>query len=83
MLFSKNAAKVSRFLHELDRYSISMNGPNDVEALREQVAVLVAERQALRACEGDRVLLEENRLEIARLQQRLAHALIARHSAAA
>ena len=50
-----------------------------VEALSAQIAGLVAERQALRASAADRDALERNRREIARLQQRLSAALIARH----
>jgi hypothetical protein len=43
---------------------------------------LVAERQALREAAADATTLERNRLEIARLQQRLSEALIREHAAA-
>ena len=60
-----------------------MNAAHDtgvsVEVLTEQISDLVGERQALRASAADRDALERNRREIARLQQRLSEALIARH----
>ena len=60
-----------------------MNAADDisvsVEVLTEQIGNLVGERQALRATAADRDALERNRREIARLQQRLSEALIARH----
>ncbi|MEX0674667.1 MAG: hypothetical protein WD067_07825 [Gaiellaceae bacterium] len=43
---------------------------------------LVAERQALRDAAADATELERNRLQIARLQQRLSEALIREHVAA-
>jgi hypothetical protein len=52
------------------------------EALHEWLGRLVAERQALRAAAADATALERNRLEIARLQQRLSAALIREHAAA-
>jgi hypothetical protein len=55
---------------------------NDVETLQERIAGLVYERQELRAAHADRERLEQNRLEIADLQQRLSRALIARHTPA-
>lgn len=55
----------------------------DIDLLRERLATLVAERQALRAANCDRQRLEQNRVEIAQLQQRLSHALIERHLTAA
>ena len=54
-----------------------------VEALGEQIALLVRERQKLRASAATYAELERNRIEIARLQQRLSRALIERHLAAA
>jgi len=51
-----------------------------VEALNERIAALVQERQALRAVSADVAELERNRIEIARLQQRLSLALIDRHA---
>ena len=54
-----------------------------VEALTDGIARLVSERQRLRAAGADDARLEENRLEIARLQQRLSKALIRRYLPAA
>ena len=54
-----------------------------VEVLTESIGRLVAERQALRAEGADREALEENRVEIARLQRELSDALIARFLPAA
>ena len=50
-----------------------------VEELGERIAVLVGERQALREAAAPPGALEENRRQIADLQQRLSDALIARH----
>jgi hypothetical protein len=50
-----------------------------VEGLTRQVAALVAERQQLRTSGADAAALERNRLEIARVQWELGHALIERH----
>jgi hypothetical protein len=50
-----------------------------VEALADAIAALVSERQALRAGAPDHARLEQNRLEIARLQRQLSEALIQRH----
>ena len=50
-----------------------------VEGLREELRVLVAERQAMREREAGRDELESNRLELAQRQVRLSHALIHRH----
>lgn len=47
--------------------------------LQEAIHVLVAERQAMRACGVDRAQLERNRLELVRLQWRLSQAFIRRH----
>ena len=52
---------------------------DSIEALGEEIGTLVAERQSLRAGGADPERLELNRLEICRLQRRLAHALIARY----
>jgi regulator of replication initiation timing len=54
-----------------------------VESLSEQITRLVSERQALRAAAADAAALEQNRLEIARLQQRLSAALIHQYGPAA
>ena len=50
-----------------------------VEALTERILALVGERQALRAAGANGATLEENRIEIARLQQLLSRALIQRY----
>jgi hypothetical protein len=50
-----------------------------VETLCERIAAFVSERQRLRAIAADRETLEQNRLEIAHLQQRLSVALIRRY----
>ena len=50
-----------------------------VETLIERIAAFVSERQRLRAIDAEREALEQNRLEIARLQQRLSVALIKRY----
>jgi hypothetical protein len=50
-----------------------------VELLQTEISVLCSQRQHLRAAgaaDGD---LEQNRLEVARLQWELSHALIGRH----
>ena len=50
-----------------------------VEDLQADIGVLTAERQRLRSMGSDDADLERNRLEIARLQWELSHALIGRH----
>ncbi|MBA2476156.1 MAG: hypothetical protein H0V40_09420 [Actinobacteria bacterium] len=50
-----------------------------VETLAGRIASLVEERQALRGEIAAPAQLEQNRREIARLQQRLSEALIARY----
>jgi hypothetical protein len=50
-----------------------------VETLSERIAAFVSERQRLRAIDAERDTLERNRIEIARLQQRLSVALIRRY----
>jgi hypothetical protein len=50
-----------------------------VEALTVRIAVLVAERQELRVSGAAEAAIERNRLQIARAQWELAHALIERH----
>jgi hypothetical protein len=54
-----------------------------VEALQAEIGVLCAERQTLRAVGSDEGHLERNRLEIARLQWELSHALIGRYARSA
>ena len=51
-----------------------------VEVLNERIAMLVEERQALRASGATAAILERNRLQIARSNWELAHALIERHA---
>jgi hypothetical protein len=50
-----------------------------LDELREQIATLVAQRQQLRSFGATGALLEQNRLQLARSQQELSHALIERH----
>ena len=54
-----------------------------VEHLTARIRALVSERQRLRAGAAAPEALEENRLEIVRLQWTLSRALIARHLPAA
>ena len=51
-----------------------------VDVLLESLALLVRERQELRAVGADGAALERNRVEIVRRQQDLARALIARYA---
>jgi hypothetical protein len=61
---------------------ISHAAPDDsaksVELLQTEIGVLCSERQRLRAAGAPDGELEQNRLEIARLQWELSHALIGR-----
>jgi len=50
-----------------------------VESLNERLCALTLERQELRARDADPVALERNRVEIARAQWDLSHALIERY----
>ena len=50
-----------------------------VEALQERHEALVAQRQELRRSGGEDAALERNRIQIARCQFELAHALIERY----
>lgn len=56
---------------------------DSVESLSERIADLVRERQELRAAAADARTLEQNRLEIARMQQRLSEALIRQYGGSA
>lgn len=53
--------------------------PASVEVLTLRIAELVAERQQLRAGGSGPAALEQNRIQIARAQWELGHALIDRH----
>jgi hypothetical protein len=60
---------------------ISGDAPTkSVEALQAELGVLTAERQHLRSTGCDESGLERNRVEIARLQWELSHALIVRYA---
>ena len=54
-----------------------------VEDLQAEIGVLTAERQRLRTAGSNESDLERNRLEIARLQWELSHALIVRYARSA
>jgi hypothetical protein len=54
--------------------------PKSVEDLQTEIGFHCAERQQLRASGADERELERNRLEIARLQWELSHALIWRYA---
>jgi len=58
-----------------------MTGANHerVETLHERIGKLVNERQALREREAQGHEMEQNRVEIAQLQQKLSQALIAQY----
>jgi hypothetical protein len=58
-------------------------GVSTVEEIYVSLAALVAQRQGLRATTADASLLEQNRVEIARLQRHLSDALIKRYLPAA
>ena len=64
----------------LDSHAV---GPDTIDALTQRIAALVGERQALRDAGAEPVVLEQNRVEIARAQQELSAALIVRHLPAA
>jgi hypothetical protein len=56
---------------------------SSVELLTVRIAALVAERQDLRVSGAGPAAVEQNRLQIARAQWELSHALIERHLPAA
>jgi hypothetical protein len=58
-------------------------GRSSVEVLTVRIASLVAERQELRVSGAAEAAIERNRLQIARAQWELSHALIERHLPAA
>lgn len=60
------------------RFRRSRSHPS-VEALIVHIAELVAERQELRGARASGVAIERNRIQLARAQWELAHALIDRH----
>jgi hypothetical protein len=59
--------------------AITSHDLDSVEILTQRIQTLVGERQALRSAGAQLVALEQNRLEIARLQQLLSRALIQRY----
>lgn len=67
-------------LRPLTTRSAPDGSERSVEALQTEISVLCAERQTLRAAGAGEDELERNRLEIARLQWELSHALIGRYS---
>lgn len=73
------------FLRPHTRSSAPDASEKSVEVLQTEISVLCSQRQQLRAAGAGESDLERNRLEIARLQWELSHALIgrfARHAAA-
>jgi hypothetical protein len=60
------------------RFRRRRNHPS-VEALIVHIAELVAERQELRSAGASSTAIERNRVQLARAQWELAHALIDRH----
>lgn len=61
--------------------SLDTHPAESVDTLADRIATLVLERQSLRSASADTVTLEENRVELVRLQQLLSHAL-GRHAEA-
>jgi len=64
------------------RFRRSRNRPS-VDVLAAQIADLVLERQELRAADSPAAAIERNRVQLARAQWELAHALIDEHLAEA
>ena len=74
--------RMTTTLRHLTRFGREPSGPT-VEELQTRIDRLTAERQRLRAERASHDVLEQNRLEIARTQWELSHALIDRHLHAA
>jgi hypothetical protein len=64
------------------RFTRSRNRPS-VDLLAARIAELVAERQQLRAAGSSAAAIERNRVQLARAQWELAHALIDEHGSEA
>jgi hypothetical protein len=60
------------------RFRRSRNSPS-VDVLAARIAELITERQALRAAGSPAAAIERNRVQLARAQWELAHALIDEH----
>ena len=65
--------RASRFRRSRNRLSVDM--------LAVRIAELIGERQELRAADSPRAAIERNRVQLARAQWELAHALIDEHLA--
>jgi hypothetical protein len=63
--------------------TLTTHPADSVEALGDRIATLVLERQTLRAASADHDALEENRLELVRLQKELSLAFGRQHQARA
>ena len=74
-----HTVRVSTLRPLIDRFAPDAS-EKSVEALQAEISVLCSERQHLRAAGAREVELEGNRLEIARLQWQLSHALIGRYA---
>ena len=70
-------------LRPLTSSSAPDGSEKSVEQLQTEISALCSERQHLRAAGAEEVDLERNRLEIARLQLELSHALIGRYARSA
>jgi hypothetical protein len=66
-------------LRPLSSAAAHEHSASSVERLQTRIGDLCSERQRLRAAGAGEGELEQNRLEIARLQQELSRALIGRH----
>lgn len=54
--------------------TLDTHAAESVDNLADRIATLVLERQSLRAASAESTTLEENRVELVRLQQLLTHA---------